>query len=109
MSISMDETLRGMQLSLLADKCGSEMKRHRRRESIDDRYCLEIFRRAILERMDAAWSVLQQRFSDVVRIWLHSNPHKDVALRRDTEENYIAQTFSRFWYAVHDQHIEFAT
>ncbi len=28
-------------------------------------------------------------------------------LLRDSEEDYIAQTFSRFWYAVRDQHIEF--
>src|SRR5438477_862292 len=45
MSISMDEALRQMKLSMLADNCASEMKRHRRREPADDRYCLEIFRR----------------------------------------------------------------
>src|SRR5947209_9576120 len=103
MSVRMDEALRQMKLSQLADNCTNEMKRHRRREPTEDRYCLEIFRRAILERLDAAWSVLPQCFSEVMRIWLHSSPHKDVALRRDTEENYIAQTFSRFWYAVHNQ------
>lgn len=109
MGIKMDEALGQMNLSLLADRCSEEMKLHRRRETYDDRYCLEIFRRAIIQRADQAWSVLQQRFGEFVRIWLHSHASKDVALQRDSEENYIAQTFSRFWYAVHDQHLEFSS
>ncbi len=109
MGIRMDEALSQMSLSLLADRCANELKRHRRKEPADDRFCLEIFYRAIIQRMDQAWSVLQQRFSEIVRIWLHSHPSSDVALLRDTEENYVAQTFSRFWYAVRDQRLEFAT
>src|SRR5947209_3474940 len=109
MGIRMDEALGQMNLSLLADRCSEEIKLHRRRETYDDRYCLEIFRRAIVQRVDQAWSVLQQHFGATVRIWLHSHASKDVALLRDSEENYIAQTFSRFWYAVRDQHLEFTT
>ena len=109
MGIRMDEALGQMNLSLLADRCSEEIKLHRRRETYDDRYCLEIFRRAIVQRVDQAWSVLQQHFGATVRIWLHSHASKDVALLRDSEENYIAQTFSRFWYAVRDQHLEFTS
>ncbi len=109
MGIRVDEALSQMNLSLLADRCSDEMKLHRRKESYDDRYCLEIFRRAIIQHVDQAWSVLQQRFGESVRIWLHSHASKDVALLRDSEENYIAQTFSRFWYAVRDQHLEFTS
>ena len=32
-----------------------------------------------------------------------------MALLRDSEENYIAQTFSRFWYAIRSQQLEFIT
>ena len=109
MGVKMDEALNRMNLAHLAERCSDEMKLHRRKEAYDDRYCLEIFRRAIIQRADEAWLVLQQRFGESVRIWLHSHASKDVALQRDSEENYIAQTFSRFWYAVHDQHLEFAS
>jgi len=105
----MYEALRQMDLSSLADRCGDEMKRQRRREAFDDQYCLEIFRRAILQGADQAWTVLQQRFGETVRVWLRSHPSCDLALRRDSEENYIALTFSRFWYAVRDQQWEFQT
>jgi len=105
----MYEALRQMDLSSLADRCGDEMKRQRRREAFDDQYCLEIFRRAILQGADQAWTVLQQCFGETVRVWLRSHPSCDLALRRDSEENYIALTFSRFWYAVRDQQWEFQT
>lgn len=109
MGIRMDEALSQVNLSLLADRCSDEMKLHRRKEPYDDRYCLEIFRRAIIQHVDQAWSVLQQCFGETVRIWLHSHASKDVALLRDSEENYIAQTFSRFWYAMRDQHLAFTS
>ena len=109
MSISMDEAVSQMKLAALADLSTHELQQHRWKEPFDDRYCLEVLRRAIFEQTDEAWSVLQQCFSETIRNWIRSHPSRDVALLRDSEENYIAQTFSRFWYAVRDQHLEFAT
>jgi DNA-directed RNA polymerase specialized sigma24 family protein len=107
MGINMYEALRQMDLSSLADRCSDEMKRWQHKEAFDDQYCLEIFRRAILQGTDQAWTTLQRRFGETVRVWLRSHPSCDLALRRDSEENYIALTFSRFWYAVRDQQVEF--
>lgn len=101
------QVARQMDLSALTNRCGEEMKRQRRKEAFDDQYCLEIFRRAILEREDQAWAALQQRFSDSVRNWLYRHPSCDLALRRDSEENYISLTFSRFWYAIREQQLNF--
>ncbi len=109
MSTRMDEAPGQADLSTLADQCASQLQRHRRREPADDRYCLEILRRAIIQHVDQAWSMVQRCFSEVVRIWLRSHPGSDRVLQRDTEENYVAQTFSRFWYATHDQQLEFAS
>ena len=86
-----------------------ELQRQRRKEPFDDRSCLEILRRALIEQSDEAWSVLQQCFSQTIRVWIRSHPSRDIALLRDSEENYVAQTFTRFWYAVRDQHLEFAS
>lgn len=83
--------------------------RQRRKEIFDDQYCLEIFRRAILESKEQAWLTLHQRFGDTIRIWVRRHPSCDLALVSDTEENYVAQTFSRFWFAVHNQQLEFPT
>lgn len=109
MSIKAYETLQQMDIASLTDCCAEEMARQRRKETFDDQYCLEIFRRAILQRVDQAWGALQQRFGETVRVWLRNHQSCDLALQRDSEENYIALTFSRFWYAVRDQHLEFPT
>ena len=109
MSIRMDEALSQVDVLLLEAQGTAELKRYRSKESVEDRYCVEILRRALVEQTDEVWSVLQRCFSEPVRVWLHSHPSSDVALLRDSEENYIAQTFSRFWYAVRDQHLEFTT
>ncbi len=109
MDIAMDETLSQANLSTLADECAGQLQRRRRKEPADDRFCLEILRRALVQRVDQAWSMVQRCFSEIIRVWLRSHPGGDIALRRDAEENYIAQTFSRFWYATHDQQLEFAT
>ena len=109
MSISMDEAVSQMKLTALAGLGIHEMQRHRCKQPFDDRFCLEILRRALVEQTDEAWSVLQQCFSETVRGWIRSHPSRDVALLRDSEENYLAQTFSRFWYAVRDQHLQFTS
>lgn len=109
MAISIDEAVSQMQLTTLADLSTHELRLHRRKEASDDRYCVEILRRALVEQTDEAWSVLEHCFSETIRAWLRSHPSRDVALLRDSEENYIAQTFSRFWYAVRDQHLNFTS
>ena len=72
-------------------------------------YSVELLRWALVLHSDAAWSMLQQCFSETVRSWIWRHPGRDVVLLRDSEENYIAQTFTRFWLAVRDQHVEFTT
>src|SRR2546421_736732 len=109
MSIDIDEALQQINLKTLADLSTYELQHRRCNSSVDDRYCVELFRRALVEQTDEVWSALQQCFNETVRSWLWSHPSHDVALLRDSEENYIAQTFSRFWYAVHDQQLEFTT
>jgi hypothetical protein len=107
MSISTHEALSQLKLTVLANLCINELKQRRCNETTDDRYCVELLRRAIVEYTDQAWSLLQQCFSETIRAWIRSHPYRDVALLSESEENLIAQTFSRFWYAVHEQHVEF--
>lgn len=109
MSISIEETLDQMDLSLLSVHCARELSKHRRKEARDDRYCVELFRRAIIQHNDQCWSVIQQLLAETVRVWLHNHPYRDIALRQESEENYIAQTFARFWYATREQTLAFRT
>jgi hypothetical protein len=106
----MDRPPKDMSLSELADRCKSEMNNYSRREAHDDQYCLEIFRRAMLQGDSLAWELLHQHFKSTLLRRLRSHPSRDTASRLDSEENYIVQAFERFWSAtVHNQQLEFST
>ena len=109
MSITMDEAVGEMKPTTFTDLSSQELPQHWGKEALDDGYALDLLHRALVEHSDEAWSQLQQYFSEFIRKWLRSHPYRDVALLRDSEENYIAQTFSRFWYAMHTQQLEFTT
>ncbi len=101
---------RAMSISVLADHCMSEIDNYRRGEPSNDRYGVELFRRALRECDPLAWEVVQQRFSEILLRWMRAHPMRDTACRFDSEENYVAQAFSRFWQAViGNQEIEFKT
>jgi DNA-directed RNA polymerase specialized sigma24 family protein len=107
MSIGTHQALSQMKLTELADLCSDELHLRSSSEPTDGRYSLELLRRATVEQADQAWSLVQQCLSEPIRAWIRSHPYSDVALRHDSEEDLIAQTFSRFWYAVHEQQLEF--
>lgn len=109
MPISKHEALDQITLTTLADLCIDELTQYRSNKLADDRYCLELLRRAVVEHTDQAWSLFQQCMSGTIRAWMQSHPNHDVALLRDSEEKLMARTFSHFWYAVQDQHVEFTT
>ena len=92
----------------LAERCLQEMRRYRENQEHDDQYCLELFHRAVIAGDQDAWEVLQTSFTPIMHGWLRRHPKREVACRLDSEENYIAMAFVRFWQAtVHNQRVEF--
>jgi DNA-directed RNA polymerase specialized sigma24 family protein len=109
MGIKMDKPPKEMSLRELSILSTIELARYRRKEPSNDKYCLEIFRRAVVERNHDAWAVLQQQFNENVRLWIGRHPHKESALRHEDEQSYIDDTFARFWRAVSEQRLTFST
>lgn len=110
MGINMEELPGAMSLSELAERCMSEIHKYRQREPSNDQYCLEIFRRAMLQQDERAWELLEQRFQRMMLAWLRRHPRREQALQLDSEENYVAQAFSRFWLStVRNHELQFST
>jgi hypothetical protein len=99
-SLTSASPLRVMKLSSLAERCMNEMNKYRRGEVPDNQYGLELFRRAMVEHDSDAWTCVQKCFSEIVLVWLRRHPRREEAYRLDSEENYIAQAFERFWQAT---------
>src|SRR5947209_12730285 len=89
-----------MSVSVLTERCMREMTNYRAGEPYTDQYCMELLHRALVQGDTLAWEGIQQCFQGTILRWIRSHPLRDIAYRFDSEENYVAQVFTRFWLAA---------
>jgi DNA-directed RNA polymerase specialized sigma24 family protein len=110
MSVQMEKPYQEMSLPELMDHCRREMEHYTQRRPYDDQYCLEIFRRAMLQNDALAWDAVYCHFKPTLMNWFRRHPNRQSARHFDTEENYVARTIERFWLAaVHNGELKFGT
>jgi hypothetical protein len=106
-SISLSSEL---SLPVLAALCLGEIDHYRRGEPYTERYGLELLHRALMKSDQEAWVWVQQCFGGMALGWVHRHPQRAVACCLESEENYVAQAFERFWQATAcNQRLEFRT
>ena len=99
-----------LSLPVLAAHCMRELSNYRRGEMCTDSYGLELLRRATVQGDQHAWAWVHHCFDGIVLNWLRRHPNRAAACRLDSEQNYVAQAFERFWQAIaSNQRIEFST
>jgi hypothetical protein len=97
-------------LPVLAAHCLAEIDNDRRGEPYTERYGLELFHRAITQSNQEAWVWVQYCFGGMVHDWLRRHPQRALACRLESEANYVAQAFERFWQATAcNRQLEFRT
>ncbi len=106
---SVDATFDRTDLKTLAVRSNQERLRHKHNETFDECYLLAIVHGAIVEQTDENWSLFYDCFSPIVRRWLSNHRYCDLTLLWDSQENYIAMTFSRFWLSMSTRRVEFAS
>ena len=110
MSVQMEKSYEEMSLSELMDCCRHEMENYSQRRPYNDQYCLEIFCRAMLRNDARAWDAVYRHFKPTLLSWLRRHPNRQSASHFDTEENYVARAFERFWLAaMHNGELKFTT
>jgi hypothetical protein len=101
---------RTLSTAALAEQCLLELGAYRRGESCDEVFGLELFRRATVEGDAEAWAWVQRCFGESVLAWLRYHPSRAAACRLESEANYVALAFERFWQATTlSQQITFMT
>src|SRR5215831_13662095 len=104
----MDEKIYEMNINELMDHCMIEINNYRRGEPSNDVYGLELFRRALHECNPSAWELIQLHFTDMMLQWVRRHPLRNAACNYDSEENYVAQAFARFWQAtIQNEQLQF--
>ncbi len=108
--VEIEQPLSELSLKMLSSHGLQEMRKHHRGEASDDRYSLEIFRRAVVLQDNEAWTALQALFSEHIHSWFVRHAYREAALRYEpVEQTYIDDTFRRFWQAVSDQRLMFCS
>jgi hypothetical protein len=96
--------LRKVPLADIAARCHEETARFLRREVAEDAFCFELFRRAVVERVSAAWEAVYEQYRGVVLAWVRRHPMAVTFAEDDVY--WINRTFERFWGAVGPERFE---
>jgi RNA polymerase sigma factor (sigma-70 family) len=92
--MSHENELQQMPLGDLAQRCAQETDSYFRKKSNDPRYCLELFRRAIVVRDDGAWSAIYTQYQPEVEKWVYK--HSEIDFLNEEAQDFVVQAFGRF-------------
>jgi len=90
--------VRHLALPQLVVWCGEETGKYRRGQHYSPEYCFELFRRAIAERDQDAWTQLVTQYSSLVLAWILRHPAR--ASVGEEDEFWLNDAFRRFWQAT---------
>ena len=94
----------------LAAYCLMEIEHYRLGEPYTDEFGFELLCRATIQGDQEARVWMQRCYSGIVLGWLYHHPCTTAACRLESEANYVAQSFERFWQATAlSQNVEFTT
>ncbi len=90
------------QLSIneLARSCSEETNKFLKQNASDDRFCLELFRRAIVKRDDDAWACIYQQYAPLVLTWVTQHQSAAPVLGQDGSGPLVNAAFAKFSQAL---------
>jgi hypothetical protein len=97
------------QLNTLLERCKQESIKYRAGFSNDSRYCLNLWRHALYDKIADAWMMIVDCYTDDLRRWLYKHPLVDIALTREVEQYFFNETFIRVWLANERDPIDIET
>jgi DNA-directed RNA polymerase specialized sigma24 family protein len=87
-----------MSLPTLIVRCAGESERFYRGHPYDSRFAFELFRRALMDRDEAAWEYVYTHYSPLVESWVRRCGA--FAGSGETGEFFVVAAFTKFWRAV---------
>ncbi len=84
----------------LARCCSEETNKFLKQSVSNDRYCLELFRRAITSRDDDAWACIYQQYAPLVLTWVNQHYSAVPLLGQDGSAPLVNAAFAKFSQAL---------
>jgi len=91
-------SLERLPLTRLAEHCAQESELFFRRQACDPRFCFELFRRAIQERLPCAWELIYDQYHSLVTRWV--NRHPSFPSTGEETAYFVNRAFERMWSAL---------
>src|SRR5579859_6998204 len=85
-------------LEALARQCCTESERFYRGQPHNTRFAYELFRRALVERNEAAWEHVYAHYSPLVDSWVRRSGA--FLNSGESSEFFVSLAFTRFWRAI---------
>ncbi|RRR73356.1 MAG: sigma-70 family RNA polymerase sigma factor [Candidatus Viridilinea halotolerans] len=92
------QTLVTMDLTNLVCHCATESERFYRGQPHETAYSYELFRRALVERDEAAWEQLYLHYSSLVEGWVRRSGA--FVSSGESSEYFVVGAFTKFWRAI---------
>lgn len=93
-----DVVLAQIDLTTLAQLCSAESQRFYKRQPYDTRFAYELFRRALVDRNEAAWAQIYSLYYGLVDLWVRRS--SSFAQSGESSEFFVTAAFTRFWRAM---------
>ena len=87
--------VKSLTISQLAKHCQAEAKRYQQTRQSNEAYCLELFRRALVERNETAWQALYAQYRSLIGFWVRSNNR--FSQTGEEADFFIDEAFARLW------------
>ena len=84
----------------LARNCTEETNKFLKQAPSDDRYCVELFRRAIIRRDEIAWNYLYQQYAPLVLTWVTQHQSAVSLMNQDGGSSLVNAVFAKFAQAL---------
>src|SRR5436305_13302573 len=84
----------------LTHRCSEETNKFLKQSASNDRFCLELFRRAITKRDDDAWACIYQQYAPLVLTWVNQHQSAAPLLGQDGSGPLVNAAFAKFAQAL---------
>lgn len=96
--MSQQTELRALALAGIAQRCARETELFFQRRRFDPRYCLELFRRAIVDRSQGAWELAYAQYRPLVAGWVQRHP--SFPATGEEVQYFVNRAFEKMWVAL---------
>jgi hypothetical protein len=93
-----------LSLSSLSHRCARESDQFFNRHEHDPRFCFELFRRALLERDELAWTRIYNQYERLVSHWVKR--HEAFPASGEEVDFFVIEAYSRMWTGITPEKFE---